>query len=210
VSTSGNKVKPTARARTQKKRTGGRPTKYSLVLAKRIFKHISEGCSREAAASLAGITASTLHNWMNENSEFLEEIKRADARFERECVRDIRKAGKRPRNWPARAWLLERKYPGRYGKIDRNVIESTTMQVAPDEAFIAAVNRALGVSGEFIALVNGVPMKPGSGEGPGGAPAPQNGSSGMKLLPERTSGVNSGEQDKLAELDSEDELAILP
>lgn len=41
-------------------RRGGRPSKYSLTLIARICKSVREGCSREAAASLNGISVATL------------------------------------------------------------------------------------------------------------------------------------------------------
>jgi len=86
----------------------GRPTKYSSAVAEKICQSVAEGCSREAAAALAGVSPSTLHEWRNKFPEFSDGLEKADARFEAACVASIRKAGRSKRNWPANAWLLER------------------------------------------------------------------------------------------------------
>jgi hypothetical protein len=142
--TRAKKVKRKQRARTRK-RTPGRPTKYNSKIAKTIFKHVSEGVSREGSASLAGINPDTLYDWQRKYPEFSDGLQRADAKFERAAIRSISRAGKRPRHWTASAWSLERKFPNRYGKIDRHVIGSKAMQVAPTAEYIKAVNLALGI-----------------------------------------------------------------
>lgn len=136
----------------------GRPTKYSIDIARRIFKRVSEGCSREAAAALAGITAATLYEWKNNIPEFSEGLEKADAKFEQKAIANISKAGQSRKHWTANAWLLERKLPQRYGKVERHEIQqSSAMQVAPSEEYIAAVNKALGIyPGGFRPRVNGV------------------------------------------------------
>lgn len=48
----------------------GRPTKYSFAVARKICKAVARGSTREAAAALAGIAPSTLHEWRNQFSEF--------------------------------------------------------------------------------------------------------------------------------------------
>lgn len=51
------------------------------IFAKRIFKAVADGCSREAAAALAGINVATLYDWQNKIPEFSEGLKKADARL---------------------------------------------------------------------------------------------------------------------------------
>lgn len=201
--TRANTLKRKQKARTRKRKPG-RPSKYCKSIARRIFKHVSQGVSREGSAFLAGITASTLYDWQSKIPEFSEGIKRAEARFERECVRDIRKAGKRPRNWPARAWLLERKFPGKYAKVERNVIESTTMQVAPSEEYIRAINIALGIEGPFIPLDDRSPEQKKADEQKKAEGKALSGPT-SRLLPESTDA--SKEYSNICE---EDGLPILP
>lgn len=129
---------------------GGRPTKYSHAVARKICKAVARGVSRVGAAALAGISPSTLHAWQNEFPEFSDGIEKADARFEAACIASICKAGRKTRNWTANAWLLERKLPFRYGKVDRHLLHATARDdgALPDE-LIAAIGRALGVTGKL-------------------------------------------------------------
>lgn len=187
VSTRANKVKRKQRAR-RRKRTPGRPTKYNSKIAKTIFKHVSEGVSREGSASLAGVRVSTLYDWQNKIPEFSEGIKRAEARYERGAIKSISRAGKRPRFWAAAAWTLERKFPSKYGKVDRNVVEAKTMQVAPTAEYIKAVNLALGIGeGLFVPLDDRTPEEKKADEERAEAAKALSTSTSSKLLPENAS-----------------------
>jgi hypothetical protein len=128
----------------------GRPTKYSLAVARKISQSVEKGCSRRAAAALAGVSVSTLHEWREQFSDFSDRLEKADARFEESCVAAIRRAGKRPRNWTANSWLLERKFPESYGRIDRHVIR-TEREVKPlPQDYIDAICNALGMTGKLV------------------------------------------------------------
>lgn len=147
--------RPARQTRTEKHR-GGRPTKYSRTVAARICRAVRKGCSREAAAGLAGINPDTLYDWQHRFPEFSEALQKADSELEAECVSNIRRAGRSRRNWTANAWLLERKFPHRYGKVDRHLLrvrrdEDEDLTQLP-QAFIDAINEALGVKGPFIPI----------------------------------------------------------
>ena len=139
------------RRRRQRKK-GGRPTKYSPAVAWRICEAVARGCSREGAAALAGISVSTLHEWRNEFPEFSDGLEKADARFEAACVASVRQAGRDPRKWTASAWLLERKFPQRYGRIDRHVIGTQAQGKPLPEDYINAIGQALGYTGKLIPI----------------------------------------------------------
>ena len=132
-----------------RKRPIGRPLRYSPIIARRIYKVIREGASREAAAALAGIATSTLHDWRNNFSEFSDGIEKADAQHELDCIRIINKAGRDPRNWTAVCWKLERKHPERWGKVDRHLIRMQQTSAPLPKQFIDAINAALGIRGSF-------------------------------------------------------------
>lgn len=151
----------------RKHKKGGRPTKYSPAVAWRICEPVARGCSREAAAALAGISASTLHGWRNQFPEFSEALEKADARFEAERVAAICEAGRKTGNWTANAWLLERKFPQRYGKIDRQMTVTPELARPLPQDYINAISEALGYTGKLIPIdSNGVPLLPGeSGSG---------------------------------------------
>jgi transposase len=154
----------------------GKPSKYSSAVTKRIFRTVSQGLSREAAAALAGINLAALYEWQSRFPEFSEELKKADARFEQASVRRMAKAGGRPRYWTAIAWMLERKFPQHYGKIDRHVIRTQHEGIALPPEYVKAINRALGVEGEFKPLIKGElpqPRDAGGDDGSGDAIDPE-------------------------------------
>jgi hypothetical protein len=152
----------------------GRPSKYSSAVTKRIFRTVSQGLSREAAAALARINVATLYEWQSRFPEFSEGLKKADARFEQTSIRRIAKSGRLARNWAANAWMLERKFPQHYGKIDRHVIRTQHEGVALPPEYVKAINRALGVEGEFKPLIKGeLPPDGGGDDGGGGAIDPE-------------------------------------
>ena len=141
------------RGKRERKHPAGRPSKYAPAVVARIRRAVRNGCSREAAAGLAGISATTLYEWQREFPQFSQGLQKADSEFEAVCVASIRKAGQNPRNWTANSWLLERKFPQRYGKVDRHVIRAQheVAELPPD--YVQAVCRAIGVSGEFKPLI---------------------------------------------------------
>lgn len=104
----------------------GRPTKCNPQIAEEIAAYINEGTSNDSAARLAGICPKTFYNWLergekdeNPFSDFLHIIKKAHAAFEKQMTSEI-KAG--VPNWQSRAWLLERKYPDKYGQRTRHEV----------------------------------------------------------------------------------------
>ncbi len=98
-----------------------------------ILESVSKGAALEPAAEASGITMTTMDRWRQWGAEelkadneattpcacFVRDFQKARAEFEQECINIIYTAA--PANWQAAAWLLERKFPGRYGKgLDRN------------------------------------------------------------------------------------------
>ena len=87
------------------------------------------------AAALGGISLTTYHVWMDKGApvadeeehpdpafrDFREAIDEAKARLKTELLANIRKAG-RDGKWQADAWILERKFPDEFGRIDRTIV----------------------------------------------------------------------------------------
>lgn len=142
-------------------RPGGRPSKYCKAVAARICRAVRRGCSRETAAALAGVSARTLYEWRDRIPQFSQGLKKADAGFQAQGVAAICKAGRR--QWQAWAWMLERRFPALFGRVDRHVIrEARTLEPKELEpAFIQAVCRALGFTGKLIPI--GEPQPPEGG-----------------------------------------------
>ncbi len=96
-----------------------------------IFEAIEAGAKLEIAAKAAGIGARTLDGWLHHGrielrdspdmespcGDFVRAVTVASATFEIDCLAMIQDAA--PKNWTAAAWLLERKFPERYAKVDR-------------------------------------------------------------------------------------------
>ena len=89
----------------------------------RIIKAVKAGLPFVTAAALGGVSEATFYNWMKnkKNVEFLEAIKAAEAEAEERLVEQISVDP----SWQSKAWILERRHPDRWGRIDRNKVELT-------------------------------------------------------------------------------------
>lgn len=105
-----------------------RPSKYTPEAVQKIVQAVTAGNTRETAAAYAGITATTLYDWLKHKAEFSEAVKKAEADAEVAAVTIIRTA--MPKNWQAAAWYLERKWPDRWGRKDRVTVEHQLQQEA--------------------------------------------------------------------------------
>lgn len=105
-----------------------RPTLLTLEVQAAIVNAIERGHYRETAANLAGVTYRTLRNWeeRGETGEapyaaFFQALKRAEAVAEDSLLQQIQKAqpaivGAQGADlWQAKAWIMERRWPGRWG-----------------------------------------------------------------------------------------------
>lgn len=101
-----------------------RPTKLTDAMQKAILEGIRLGLTYERSAEFSGITGRTFYNWKARGEkaksgryfQFVHALKKAEIEGETECLRLIKAAAQEPRHWQASAWLLERRYPDRYGK----------------------------------------------------------------------------------------------
>ena len=104
----------------------GRRSKLTPEVKEKICGYVRQGLSFEAAARLAGISESTFYRWRHwgENArsgifrEFWEELKKAEVEAEAALVNYIRTEAQSG-TWQAAAWILERRYPERWGKRER-------------------------------------------------------------------------------------------
>jgi hypothetical protein len=108
----------------------GRPTKFNPEVCTKIIEAIKNGATFEKAAEAGGVNYSTILNWkekgMKANEgvyfEFFQNLKKAEDHGEDQLLQNIINAGKLPQHWQANAWILERRYPHKWGKIDRQEI----------------------------------------------------------------------------------------
>lgn len=116
----------------------GRPTKLTPELHADIVRTIKAGNYLETAAAMAGVERLTLREWIKKGVRaqsgayhtFARDIEQAMAHAEVVDVLGIRKAGEK--EWTARAWLLERRYPDRWGKrgseVTINLVQTSQWQ----------------------------------------------------------------------------------
>jgi hypothetical protein len=147
-------MKKKPESKTPQKRGKGQPTLYTAERARKICARIRQGCTRESAALLSGVSLRSLFAWMEKYPAFMQAVRKADAAFEEKCVKAIAKAGQKPRTWTANAFLLERKFPERFGKIDRYLVATGQARDGkPDgQEYIDAVCRALGADGPLVPI----------------------------------------------------------
>lgn len=107
-------------------------SKYTPERVIRIIKAIKDGLPFSTAAALGGISEATFYNWMRDNIEFLESVKAAEAEAEETLVNAIQTDP----SWQSKAWILERRHPDKWGKVDRNKIELTGKDGGPVEQIV--------------------------------------------------------------------------
>ena len=112
----------------------GQPVKLNKEKTDLLVKFIGGGNYNVTACKAVGISESSFYSYLVEGEEdlvkynegkikkptiymeFLEAIKKAEAIREAKWVKDIDKDV----SWQSKAWLLERKYPKRWGRVDRH------------------------------------------------------------------------------------------
>jgi transposase len=95
--------------------TMARKSKYTPEMVAKFIEAIKMGATYELAAGYAGISESSLYEWLKQKPEFLEAVKSAEGTGAMIWLAKIEKAASEG-NWQAAAWKLERRYPHLYGK----------------------------------------------------------------------------------------------
>jgi len=106
------------------KRPGeGRPTKCTPEMRATILEHIALGSPLEVCCYAAGVTPTTLRQWVKRAetqlsqgvttiyTQFLVDIKRIEAETVAQWLKTLDLAALDPKNWAAMAWKLERRLP---------------------------------------------------------------------------------------------------
>ena len=100
----------------------GRQTKLTKELCDEICELVAKGNYIERVCNAVGITSSTYNMWKKRGKKgeepyasFYERVTQSEAKGEIKhfgIIDDLAESG----NWLCSAWILERKYPQRYGK----------------------------------------------------------------------------------------------
>ena len=132
----------------------GRPTKLTPEVQEAIVTAVLAGSYLETAAAAAGINRDTLYHWLRTGARsnggiqraFSDAVKKALAESEIRLGAFVRRAA--PVEWQAAAWMLERKFPDRYGRREKITIEMKVREVKVQvytvvvQQFVALFNEA--------------------------------------------------------------------
>lgn len=102
--------------------------KYSNDVAMVICTYLRNCCTIEASCEAANISRQTYYRWMDEIPEFKELVNATVSDVEASLLENIRSYG----DWRASAWILERRFPQRWGQkreLDVNVTKQTGVDV---------------------------------------------------------------------------------
>lgn len=147
----------------------GRSTLLTKERQARLLQAVAAGNYVETAARYAGISETTYYRWMQEGGapgapakkrELWEAVRKAEAEAEVRGVVIIQTAAQT--QWQAQAWLLERKYPAKWGRkqqitgADGGPIQTEDVTQAADmrrfyEGNPAARKKALELTAEMAA-----------------------------------------------------------
>ena len=111
------------------------PRKLTLndELIENLCKCISNGLNNKDACAMCGVTEDTFYKWLREAEDtksrvnhrelkikLAESLKKAEAKFKAFHLGNITKSASG--DWKASAWILERKFPKEFARIDRNAV----------------------------------------------------------------------------------------
>jgi len=105
----------------------GRKTKLTPELIKNADKLLKAGNYNLTVCEYLNIHPSTWYKWMQDGEkarngikkEFFDTVKRAEAEAEVRLLTDLQKIAKEQNSWQGIAWMLERKYPERWGRKEK-------------------------------------------------------------------------------------------
>jgi len=92
-------------------------TTLTKAIVNDLQTYIERGLAHEDACALSGISYDVFKGWRSNYPEFDDFINRCTIRVEDDALSYIKEA-MGGGTWQASAWLLERKYPAKYGKRD--------------------------------------------------------------------------------------------
>jgi len=125
----------------------GNPPKYNKDVHKKIVAAVRRGRPYGLAGELAGLGKDTIWTWIEharhratqypQYVQLLNDMEQAKADYADYALAKIEEAADLdPRQWTARAWILERTRPEEFGKRDKVEIETTTPLVQVNQLIL--------------------------------------------------------------------------
>lgn len=126
--------------------------RFNAKVAEEIIAYLHHGAFVETAAAAAGISKQTFYNWLRRARDpkrsstalrkFRRDVKQAMALSEARMIGFVSDAAET--QWQAAAWHLERKYPQRWGRLQKTEITGAgggPIKTAPAEKLTTAEAR---------------------------------------------------------------------
>lgn len=120
----------------------GKP-KLTKELVARAVELKGHGLSNQDICVACGISEAAFYRWQEQGGktelqrELVEGLKRAEAGYKDTLLAGILERGQE-KEWQALAWLLERRFPAEFGRVDR--IQATVAAETKNEITITVVN----------------------------------------------------------------------
>ena len=101
----------------------GRRPKLTKELVKKAIALKSDGMSDKDICIACGVSQTAFYRWQENGGksdlqrELVEGLKKAESDYKGALLRSIKEQGEK--DWRALCWLLERKYPEEYSRVDR-------------------------------------------------------------------------------------------
>lgn len=101
----------------------GRRPKLTRELVEKAIALKSDGMSDKDICTACGVSQSAFYRWQEGGGksdlqrELVEGLKKAESNYKGALLRSIKEQGEK--DWRALCWLLERKYPEEYSRVDR-------------------------------------------------------------------------------------------
>ena len=101
----------------------GRRPKLTKELVKKAISLKSDGMSDKDICIACGVSQTAFYRWQENGGksdlqrELVEGLKKAESDYKGALLRSIKEQGEK--DWRALCWLLERKYPEEYSRVDR-------------------------------------------------------------------------------------------
>tara|TARA_R110002167_G_scaffold199684_1_gene402985 strand:+ start:2939 stop:3415 length:477 start_codon:yes stop_codon:yes gene_type:complete len=155
-------------------------SKLNPRVQKRIYQAIRAGNYKEVACQFAGISGTTLRNWVSKGKEadakgdensvyyhFFKGLEEAEAEAEVRNVAIVQRAAEK--QWQASAWMLERRHPGRWARNDKHRLEVKAEVDVNDSSSKDRLQSLLDGIAERIGTEEGDPESNGGGSKPDSA-----------------------------------------
>ena len=122
----------------------GRPIKLNEDKMQQICKWLTAGHFIEQAASLSGVSPSSIYNWLSQGkrdidegnetiySEFLEKVVESKAKAEALFLNTVRQAAANG-VWQAATWYLERSNPSWNKELQKQMLDEQTKALQEEE-----------------------------------------------------------------------------